>query len=111
MHRCTISWPRWANGTPRSAAIGLSDLVLTTSALLQGKMPNQRGAWDMDTKLMVEQWQTMERGLKRMAEFVRTEGIFDDRRLPTNAVLAPIAALYAEKFPSLAISGAKTNCW
>ncbi len=73
----------------------LSDLILTTSALLQGQLPNQRGAWDMDRKRMVENWDTMERGLQQMATFLTTEGIFDDQRLPTNAVLAPIAALYA----------------
>lgn len=27
----------------------LSDLILTTSALLQGHLPNQRGAWDMNS--------------------------------------------------------------
>lgn len=77
----------------------LSDLILTTSALLQGNPPSQRGAWDMDKRMMVEHWQTMERGLKRMADFMRAEGIFDERRLPTNAVLAPIAALYATDIP------------
>ncbi len=77
----------------------LSDLILTTSALLQGQMPNQRGAWDMDKRVMVDMWPTMERGLKRMADFLRSEGVFDEQRLPTNAVLAPIAALYATDIP------------
>lgn len=77
----------------------LSDLILTTSALLQGNLPNQRGAWDMDRRVMVEKWPTMERGLKRMADFLRGEGVFDEQRLPTNAVLAPIAALYALDIP------------
>ncbi len=72
----------------------LSDMILTTSALLQGALPNQRGAWDMDKKVMVEKWDIMEAGLNRMAEFLRTEGIYDRERLPTNAVLAVIAALY-----------------
>ncbi len=73
----------------------LSDLILTTSALLQGSLPNQRGAWDMDKKRMVEDWAVMEQGLSRMAEFLRGEGIFDHQRLPTNAVLAVVAALYS----------------
>jgi hypothetical protein len=72
----------------------LPDLILTTSALLQGALPNQRGAWDMDKRVMVNKWGTMEAGLNRMAEFLRTEGIYDSQRLPTNAVLAVIAALY-----------------
>ncbi len=73
----------------------LSDIILTTSALLQKALPNQRGAWDMDKRLMVEKWDIMERGLSRMAEFLKNEGIYDRQRLPTNAVLAVIAALYA----------------
>lgn len=72
----------------------LPDMILTTSALLQSALPNQRGAWDMDKKVMVEKWGIMESGLNRMAEFLRTEGIYDRERLPTNAVLAVIAALY-----------------
>jgi len=73
----------------------LSTLILTTSALLQGALPNQRGAWDMDKRVMVEKWGTMEVGLGRMAEFIVNEGIHDRQRLPTNAVLAVIAALYS----------------
>ena len=72
----------------------LSDLILTTSALLQGQLPNQRGAFEMDKKQMIQHWSAMERGLDRMATFLRGEGIHDEQRLPTNAVLAVIAALY-----------------
>ncbi len=74
----------------------LSDMILTTSALLQNALPNQRGAWDMDKQVMVEKWNVMKLGLKRMAEFLKNEGIYDRQRLPTNAVLAVIAALYAD---------------
>jgi len=74
----------------------LSDLILTTSSLLQNALPNQRGAWDMGKRLMVENWDVMKIGLGRMAEFLQNEGIYDRQRLPTNAVLAVIAALYAD---------------
>jgi hypothetical protein len=73
----------------------LSDQILNTSALLQGNLPNERGAWDMDKTQMVENWETMSLGLNRMANFLEGEGIYDRERLPTNAVLAVIAALYA----------------
>ena len=73
----------------------LSDQILTTSALLQGNLPNQRGSWDMDKRRMVENWDKMENGLHRMAIFLESQGIYDKQRLPTNAVLAVIAALYA----------------
>jgi hypothetical protein len=73
----------------------LPDPILTTSALLQGALPNQRGAWDMDKRVMVQKWDIMESGLNRMVEFLHNEGIYDKDRLPTNAVLAVIAALYS----------------
>jgi len=59
-------------------------------------LPNQRGAWDMDKKTLVDNWPTLERCLSQMTSFLNSEGIFDADRLPTNAVLAPIAALYAQ---------------
>lgn len=74
----------------------LSDQILNTSSLLQGYLPNQRGAWDMDKRVMVEQWEKMATGLNCMAAFLKSEGIYDEQRLPTNAVLAVIAALYAD---------------
>ena len=72
----------------------LSYLILNTSALLQDKMPNQKGIWEMDKATMVELWETLEHGLKEMAIFLNSEGIIDCDRLPTNAVLSVIAALY-----------------
>jgi hypothetical protein len=81
----------------------LPDMILSTSALLQESLPNQRGAWDMDKRIMVNNWQKMETGLSRMAEFLLNEGIYDQQRLPTNAVLAVIAAL----FDSIPASGDK----
>lgn len=73
----------------------LSDLILNTSALLQNTLPNKRGAWDMDKKTMVKNWDIMKSGLSRMVSFMEAEGIYDKQRLPTNAVLAVIAALYS----------------
>ena len=74
----------------------LSNMIMTTSALLQSQLPNQRGAWEMDKKIMVQNWDIMKKGLSRMAEFLRNEGIYDRQRLPTNAVLAVVAALYRD---------------
>lgn len=72
----------------------LSYLILNSSALLQEKLPNQKGLWDMDKAIMVDNWSTMEFGLAEMSTFLYTEGVIDRDRLPTNAVLAVIAALY-----------------
>lgn len=72
----------------------LRDLILATSALLQDELPNNRGMIEMDKKVLIENWPKLERGLERMAAFLAGQGIFDQARLPTNAVLAVIAASY-----------------
>jgi len=69
-------------------------LILATSALMQDKLPNQRGMWDMKKDTMIDNWETMSTGLSKMARFMENQGIYDQSRLPTNAVLAVIAALY-----------------
>ena len=80
---------------PKAARYGnVSDLILSTSALLQDKLPNTRGMIEMDKKQLLVNWPKLERGLERMASFLTSQGIFDEARLPTNAVLAVIAATY-----------------
>lgn len=69
-------------------------LILATSALMQDKLPNNRGMWDMKKDTMVENWDKMAEGLSLMANFLESQGVYDKNRLPTNAVLAVIAALY-----------------
>jgi hypothetical protein len=72
----------------------LSYLILNTSALMQEKVPNRVGIWDMDKNLLVEKWDSMVGGLSKMAAFMESHKIYDEERLPTNAVLAVIAAIY-----------------
>lgn len=72
----------------------MSDLILSTSALLQEKLPNTRGMIEMDKKQLLDNWPKLERGLSRMAALLDSQGVFDEARLPTNAVLAVIAAAY-----------------
>lgn len=74
----------------------LSYLILYTSALMQEKIPNQRGIWEMDKNKVVEDWDKMVGGLAKMAEFMQSNKIYDQDRLPTNAVLSVIAALYTQ---------------
>lgn len=72
----------------------LRDLILSTSALLQDQLPSNRGMLDMDRKVLIDNWPKLERGLERMAAFLASQGVYDKARLPTNAVLAVIAASY-----------------
>ncbi|MBK9663146.1 MAG: hypothetical protein IPO71_09000 [Nitrosomonas sp.] len=50
--------------------------------------------WDMSKDEMVNNWDKMTDGLSKMALLLESQGIPDRDRLPTNAVLAVIAALY-----------------
>ena len=72
----------------------LSDLILSTSALLQDKTPNARGHLEMDKTAMLGNWSKLEGGLDRMAKLLASQGVYDGARLPTNAVLSVIAACY-----------------
>lgn len=73
----------------------LEQLVLVTSALLQDKLPNNKGALEMSKAKMVDNWATLMDGLNKMVVFMENEGIYSRQILPTNAVLGVIAALYA----------------
>lgn len=80
---------------PNASRYGnVSELILSTSALLQDKLPNTRGMIEMDKKRLLANWPKLERGLGRMASFLDGQRVFDGARLPTNAVLAVIAAAY-----------------
>lgn len=73
---------------------GVRNLILATSALLQAKTPNERGMDEMDKRVLLDNWGKLEQGLERMANLLESQGIFDEARLPTNTVLAVIAAAY-----------------
>ena len=83
------------NNCPKAKHFGdISNLILATSALMQERTPNSRGMLEMDKKSMLNNWVKLERGLERMVELLENQRIFDFARLPTNAVLAVIAASY-----------------
>ena len=69
--------------------------ILATSALLQDKLPNERGMIDMCKTKMVENWDIMAKCLGSMSDFLENQGLYDRQRLPSNAVLAVIAACYS----------------
>lgn len=66
--------------------------LLTTAALLQGKMPNKGGVGDMDMEAMVTDWPRIERALVRAANFLARQHIYDGDRLPSAPVVAVLAA-------------------
>lgn len=70
----------------------LSWTLLTTAALMQGKMPNKGGVAGMDMATLVTNWPSLERALVRAANFLAREYIYDQERLPSAPVVAVIAA-------------------
>ena len=72
----------------------MRSLILSTSALLQDKLPNNQGMIEMDKQQMLDNWCQLTSGLQKMAKLLRSQNVFDKQRLPTNAVLAVIAAVY-----------------
>lgn len=73
----------------------LEELTLSTTALLQGKVPNKNGIFSINLQKMIDDWDILEKCLKAMADFLELNGVYDKQRLPTNAVLGVIAACFA----------------
>lgn len=73
-----------------------SDLVLSVDALLQDKPPNQRGYFSLDLRRFVRDWPRIVKGTEECVRFLEAEKIVDSGRLPTESVLAPLIALWAE---------------
>ncbi|MCP3669066.1 MAG: DUF262 domain-containing protein [Gammaproteobacteria bacterium] len=80
---------------PKAARFGdVRNLILATSALLQEKVPNNKGMVEMDKQVLLDNWEKLEQGLERMANLLESQGVFDEARLPTSNVLAVVAAAY-----------------
>jgi hypothetical protein len=70
------------------------DLILDVAALMQDRAPNQSGYAGLDLEKVVADWPKLVENIDRMVSFLEAEAVFDGRRLPTDAVLAIIAALW-----------------
>ena len=75
----------------------LETAVLQTSALLQGKIPSQRGFFEMDYSVFAENWERMEKGLDRAVQLLESIHILDSERLPSVVPLPVVAALLASE--------------
>ena len=73
-----------------------SNLVLSVDALLQDKLPNQRGYFSLDLKRFVDDWPKIVKGTRECVQFLEEERIIDRERLPIESVIAPLIALWAE---------------
>lgn len=71
----------------------LDSAVLQTAALTQGKLPKQRGYFDIDFALFVANWDQMRVGLARALQVIESMRIFDGDRLPSAIPIPVMAAL------------------
>lgn len=73
------------------------DLMLAVAALLQDRPPNQgtylSGGFSSH---LVEVWEQTITGVKRAITFLEEEKVFDKKRLPSDVVLYPLAALWSQ---------------
>lgn len=73
-----------------------SDLMMAVTALLQNKVPNNstylaKGFGDH----LIEVWDATVHGIRGAVRFLEEEKLFDGKRLPSDVVLYPLAALWS----------------
>lgn len=74
-----------------------SDLMLAVTALLQDKPPSKSTYLSQGfSEHLVGVWDKTISGVRRAVAFLEEERIFDGKRLPTDVVLYPLAALWAQ---------------
>jgi len=76
--------------------INVSIFILSVSALLQNKLPNQRGFFSLNLPQMILNWEKIIEGTKELVAFLEEEKIYDYERLPTETILAPITAIFSD---------------
>ena len=85
---------------PRAADYAdLPSLVLDVVALRQDRSPSQAGYRGIDYARMVNEWDSVENGIRGMVTFLEEESIFDDQRLPSYTAI-PIVAALGEHLPA-----------
>jgi len=80
---------------PRAAEYAdLPSLVLDVVALRQDRIPSQAGYRGIDYTRMLNEWDTVVKGIKGIVSFLEDESIFDAQRLPSYTAIPIIAALW-----------------
>jgi hypothetical protein len=72
----------------------LPSLVLDVVALRQDRIPSQAGYRGINYSRMIDEWDTVVKGIKGMVRFLEDETIFDAQRLPSYTAIPIIAALW-----------------
>jgi hypothetical protein len=72
----------------------LPGLVLDVVALRQDRIPSQAGYRGIDYARMLNEWETVVKGIKGMVSLLQDESIFDAQRLPSYTAIPILAALW-----------------
>lgn len=72
----------------------LPSLVLDVVALRQDRIPSQAGYRGIDYTRMLDEWETVVKGIKGMVSFLEDECVFDAQRLPSYTAIPILAALW-----------------
>jgi len=72
----------------------LPSLVLDVVALRQDRIPSQAGYRGINYTRMIDEWDTVVKGIEGMVRFLEDETIFDAQRLPSYTAIPIIAALW-----------------
>jgi len=73
-----------------------SELVLPVAALLQDKTPTHTNFIKLNYRKLRDDWNKIIHGAKKTVELLESESVLDSHRLPTESVIAPLVALWAE---------------
>ena len=77
--------------------IEASSLMLSVSAILQDRTPTKSTFLSSNfSERMIDNWDFVEKGIRRVVEFLEEEKILDGRRLPSDVVMSPLAALWSK---------------
>ncbi|MBX3048211.1 MAG: DUF262 domain-containing protein [Anaerolineales bacterium] len=71
------------------------DIVLGSMALFQDRVPNQTGYLGMDFRKVVNDWPKMVSAAQKAVDFLEQERVFDNSRLPTESILAPLIVAWS----------------
>ncbi|HEY5221114.1 MAG TPA: DUF262 domain-containing protein [Candidatus Paceibacterota bacterium] len=74
----------------------LDRYALSVAALLQDKLPNEQGYLSLNLAQMAKDWPRIINGSKELVELLEGDRIYDSSRLPTEPMIAAIAALLAD---------------
>jgi len=84
-----------AAAVPRASEYAdLPSLVLDVVALRQDRVPNRAGYRGINYKRMLAEWDSVEKGIKGMVNFLEDECIFDGQRLPSYTAIPIVAAMW-----------------